>query len=227
LYKAVLLTLSISLGSVASGAVFSTLLLGLSGAGFATAFPAFVQSLARSTTVSPGVSIVPDVPKQVEAAAEAIEAVINPSNEKPPKPSPTSMVAAIVLSNMRPISLVPAIHAVMPLAMVLEGRGSPKPIGRRHERFILASALSPMAVNGFTMGGVGAEYPILAPLLALEALSLSFPTYIASKALCSDGRGFGRLAHAYRGAHRLFLYAVLVALMAAAYETHISTVTWR
>ncbi len=221
LYTALILTAFLTLGSIASGAVFSLLLTSFSGAGFATAFPAFVQSLSRSTTVAPGVSIVPDVPRQVEAAAETIEAAINPSYEKPAKPSPPSMVAAILLSNMRPISLVPAIHAVMPLAMVMEGRGRPKPIGRRHEKFILVSALAPMAVNGFTMGGVGAEYPILAPLLALEALSLSFPTYVAAKALCGDGYGLGRLAQAYRGSHRLFLYAVLVAAMAAAYESHI------
>ena len=157
----------------------------------------------------------------MEAAAEAIEAAVNPSYEKPAKPSPPSMVAAILLSNMRPISLVPAIHAVTPLAMAMEGRGRLKPLGKRHEKLILVSALAPMAVNGFTMGGVGAEYPVLAPLLALEVLSLSFPTYVAAKALCCDGWGLGRLAHAYRGAHRMFLYAALVAAMAAGYESHI------
>jgi hypothetical protein len=105
--------------------------------------------------------------------------------------------------------------------MLLEGRGRLKALGKRHEDFIMASALAPLIINGYAVGGSVSEYPITAPILVMDILPLAIVSYVASKALLLPLRGLGRLGEAYKGTHSIFTFSLMLLSMAAVYEAHI------
>jgi len=218
--KAALLTAGLALASLTAGALTGTVLSLLTGYGFATAFIAFMEAASKATEVAPKTSIVPNVPEQVEETSKAMEQAVTGSPQPPQKPSPPYLTIAIALSNLRTIALIPAVHSVLPFGMVLEGRGRLKMLGRRHETAIMASGLAPLVINGFAMGGSMTEYPAAAPVIVIEALSLSLASYVASKALLSPDRGLERLRKAYTGSLGVLTASILVMMMGAGLEAY-------
>ncbi|MEM1987997.1 MAG: hypothetical protein QW362_06360 [Candidatus Caldarchaeum sp.] len=209
--KAALLTLSLAIASLLSGAVSGIFLETFYNVGFATALTTFVEKASRTTAV------VPNVPEQVAAASTAIQQAV--TNQAAEKPKPVFLMMGIALSNLRPLLLIPAIHAVMPFGMLLEGRGRLKNLGTRHESFIMASALTPLAINGYTIGGSISEYPVITYLLVLELLPLALVSYIAAKAFLTPFRGLERLKTAYTGCLGIFTASLMITLAAASMET--------
>ena len=222
--KAAYLTALLAAGSLLSGYSAGVVINMFTGMGLATALITFVEAASKATEVAPGVSVVPNVPEQVEGAAKALEQAVTGEPEQPGRPRVPYLALGILLSNIRPLALIPAVHSVLPLSMLLEGRGRLKPLTRRHEDFIMAAGLAPLAINGFAMGGSLSEYPVLAPLLGVEALSLATASYVASKALLLEASGLGRLRKAYRGSLGLFTAAVLFMALAASYEAYIVSI---
>jgi hypothetical protein len=105
--------------------------------------------------------------------------------------------------------------------MLLEGRGKLKALGKRHEDFIMASALTPLIINGYAVGGSVSEYPITMPILIMDILPLAVVSYMASKALLLPLRSLERLREAYKGSLGIFTLSLTLLYMAAAYEAHI------
>jgi hypothetical protein len=193
----------------------------MTGMGFATALVAFVQTASRATEIAQKTSIVPNVPQQAEALSASMEQAATGSPQPPEKPKPLFLSAAIFTLNLRPLALIPAIHSVLPFSMLLEGRGRLKALGKRHEDFIMASALAPLVVNGYAVGGSISEYPITMPILIMDILPLAIASYVASKALLLPLRGLERVRNAYRGSLGIFTFSLMLLAAAAAYEAHI------
>jgi hypothetical protein len=219
--KAAYLTALLALGSLLAGSITGIIVQSITGMGFATALVAFVQAASKATEVAPKASLVPNVPQQAEELSASIEQAATGSPEPPERTRPVFLAAAIFALNLRPISLIPAIHSVLPFSMLLEGRGRLKALGKRHEDFIMASALTPLIINGYAVGGSVSEYPITAPILVMDILPLAIVSYVASKALLLPLRGLDRLEEAYKGAHSIFTFSLMLLSMAAAYEAHI------
>lgn len=208
--KAALLTLSLAVASLLSGAVSGIFLQTFYNVGFATALTAFVEKASRTTAV------VPNVAEQAVAASTAIQRAV--TGQPAEKPKPVFLMMGIALSNLRPLLLIPAIHSVMPFGMLLEGRGRLKNLGTRHESVIMASALAPLAINGYAMGGSISEYPIITYLLVLELLPLALVSYIAAKAFLSPLTGLERLKTAYTGCPGIFTASLVITFAAASME---------
>jgi hypothetical protein len=205
--KAAYLTALLALGSLLAGSITGIIVHSITGMGFATALVAFVQAASKATEFAPKASIVPNVPQQAEELSASME--------------PVFLAAAIFALNLRPLALIPAIHSVLPFSMLLEGRGRLKALGKRHEDFIMASALAPLIINGYAVGGSVSEYPITAPILVMDVLPLAIVSYVASKALLLPLRGLDRLGEAYKGTHSIFTFSLMLLSVAAAYEAHI------
>jgi hypothetical protein len=166
----------------------------------------------KATEFAPKASIVPNVPQQAEELSASMEQAATGSPEPPERPRPVFLAAAIFALNLRPLALIPAIHSVLPFSMLLEGRGRLKALGKRHEDFIMASALAPLIINGYAVGGSVSEYPITAPILVMDILPLAIVSYVASKALLLPLRGLDRLGEAYKGAHGIFTLSLMLAV---------------